>query len=43
MEKEEQEKEHLRKAKEAQELQEKAIKEAQLISEHKIMRKEAHQ
>lgn len=42
MEKEEQEKEHLRKAKEAQELQENAIKEAQLISEHKVMRQQAH-
>lgn len=43
MEKEEQEKEHLRKAKEAQEMQENAIKEAKLISEHKLMRKQAHQ
>lgn len=37
-EKEEKEKEQIRVAKEAQELQEKAFKEAELISKHKIMR-----
>lgn len=43
MEREEKEKEQIRLAKEAQEMQEKAFKEAELITQHKIMRKAAHQ
>lgn len=42
MEREEKEKEQIRLAKEAQDMQEKAVMEAELITKHKIMRKAAH-